>query len=89
MSNHGTRFVKQSVCRDDDDDWSKKLFYIRLKSDVNKLSVCIYLNRVPFGARHKSYDFKSLVKLGSQRPNFKITHEERPFVILFNFYFLL
>ena len=30
-----------------------------------KLSVCIYLNHVPFDARQKSYEFKSSVKFGS------------------------
>ena len=37
-----------------------------------KLSVYIYLNHVPFDARQKSYEFKSLVKFGSSQKNFKI-----------------
>ena len=38
-----------------------------------KLSVYIYLNRVPFNARQKCYGFKSLVKLEGSRVIFKIT----------------
>ena len=37
-----------------------------------KLSVYIYLNHVPFDARQKSYEFKSLVKFGSFQKKFKI-----------------
>ena len=37
-----------------------------------KLSVCIYLNRVPFDARQKSYEFKSLVNFGSSQKKIKI-----------------
>ena len=43
---------------------AKKLLLNRLKFDMYKLSVCIYLNRVPFDARQKSYGFKNLAKLG-------------------------
>ena len=38
-----------------------------------KLSVYIYLNRVPFDASQKSYEFKSLVKFGSSQKKFKIS----------------
>ena len=37
-----------------------------------KLSVFIYLNRVSFDARQKSYEFKSLVNFGTSQKNFKI-----------------
>ena len=36
-----------------------------------KLSVCIYLNHVPFDARQKSYEFKSLVNFGTSQKNSK------------------
>ena len=42
-----------------------------------KLSVYIYLNHVPFDARQKSYEFKSLVKFGSFQKKFKIPIEKR------------
>ena len=43
---------------------SKKLLQIRLKLDMYKFGVCIYLNHVPFDSRQKSYGFKILAKLG-------------------------
>ena len=36
-----------------------------------KLSVYIYLNHVPFDARQKSYEFKSLVNFGTSKKNSK------------------
>ena len=42
-----------------------------------KLSVYIYLNHVPFDARQKSYEFKSLVKFGSSQKKFKIPFVKR------------
>ena len=42
----------------------KKLLQIRLKLDMYKLGVYIYLNHVPFDSRQKSYGFKILAKLG-------------------------
>ena len=37
-----------------------------------KLSICIYLNHVPFDACQKSYEFKSSVKFGTSKKKFKI-----------------
>ena len=37
-----------------------------------KLRVYIYLNHVPFDARQKSYELKSLVKFGSSQKQIKI-----------------
>ena len=37
-----------------------------------KLSVYIYLNHVPFDARQKSYEFKSLVNFGTSEKKIKI-----------------
>ena len=37
-----------------------------------KLSIYIYSNHVPFDARQKSYEFKSLVKFGSSQKKIKI-----------------
>ena len=57
-----------------------KLTNMGPKSPGNFLSP-LYLNRVSFGARQISYECKSLVKLGSRRPNFKNTLEERPQIL--------
>ena len=45
-----------------------------------KLSIQIYLKRVYFGVRQIFYGCKSLVKLRSRRPNFKVTLKEMPSV---------
>ena len=37
-----------------------------------KLSVCIYLNHVPYDLSQKSYEFKSSVNFGTSEKNFKI-----------------
>ena len=42
-----------------------------------KLSVYIHMNHVPFDARQKSYEFKSLVKFGSSEKKFKIPFVKR------------
>ena len=37
-----------------------------------KLRIYIYSNHVPFDARQKSYEFKSLINFGTSQKNFKI-----------------
>ena len=37
-----------------------------------KLTIYIYSNHVPFDARQKSYEFKSLINFGTSQKKFKI-----------------
>ena len=67
-----------SVCANRITPKSGKHAEIRSKLDMYKLSVYIYLNRVPFPPSLKYSGLKNVLKLGGCQENFKVTLLERP-----------